>query len=48
LFMPLAVANVNLGSLYDCRPKDITALIFISSLLFLGLSFFALYAIQLL
>lgn len=48
LFMPLAVANVNLGSLYDCRPKDITALIFISSLLFLGLSFFALYAIRLL
>ena len=46
LFMPLAVANVNLGSLYDCRPKDITALIFISSLLFLGLSFFALYAIR--
>lgn len=46
LFMPLAVANVNLGSLYDCKPKDITALIFISSLLFLGLSFFALYAIR--
>ena len=46
LFMPLAVANVNLGSLYECKPKDITALIFISSLLFLGLSFFALYALE--
>ncbi len=46
LFMPLAVANVNLGSLYECRPKDITALIFISSLLFLGLSFFALSALE--
>lgn len=45
--MPLAVANVNLGSLYNCRPKDITALIFISSFLFLGFSFFALYAIKL-
>lgn len=47
LFMPLAVANVNLGSLYNCRPKDITALIFISSVLFLILSFFALYVIEL-
>ncbi len=46
LFMPLAVANVNLGSLYHCKPEDITALIFISSLLFLGLSFFILFAIQ--
>ncbi len=47
LFMPLAVANVNLGSLYNCRPKDITALIFISSLLFLGLSLFAPYILRL-
>ncbi len=46
LFMPLAVANVNLGSLYECKPKDITALIFVSSLLFLGLSFFALYVLE--
>ncbi|MEJ2468276.1 MAG: AEC family transporter, partial [Campylobacterales bacterium] len=28
MLMPLAVANVNLGSLYDCRPKEITALVF--------------------
>lgn len=40
MLMPLAVANVNLGSLYDCRPRDITALVFITSLLFLGISFF--------
>lgn len=46
LFMPLAVANVNLGSLYNCKPEDITALIFISSLIFLGLSFFILALIQ--
>lgn len=45
--MPLAVANVNLSSLYNCKPKDITALIFISSLIFLGFSFFALYVIKL-
>ena len=46
LCVPLAVSNVNLASLYNCKPKDITALIFISSLLFLGLSFFALYIIE--
>ena len=35
LMMPLAVANVNLASLYDCRPKLVTALVFISSITFL-------------
>ena len=39
LLMPLAVANVNLASLYDCKPKLTTALVFISSLLFLGVIF---------
>jgi len=40
LFMPLAVANVNLSSLYNCKPVDVTALIFITSLLFLVLFLF--------
>ena len=39
LMMPLAVANVNLASLYECSPKVVTALVFISSLLFLGVIF---------
>ncbi len=39
LMMPLAVANVNLASLYDCNPRVVTALVFISSLLFLGVIF---------
>jgi hypothetical protein len=39
LLMPLAVANVNLASLYDCKPRVVTALVFISSLLFLGIIF---------
>lgn len=39
LLMPLAVANVNLASLYDCEPKLVTALVFISSILFLGIIF---------
>ncbi|MBN2816592.1 MAG: AEC family transporter [Campylobacterales bacterium] len=39
LLMPLAVANVNLASLYDCKPRIVTALVFVSSLLFLGVIF---------
>jgi predicted permease len=35
MLTPLAVANINLASLYDCRPKDVTNLIFISTLLFI-------------
>ena len=39
LLMPLAVANVNIASLYNCKPKLVTALVFISSLLFLVVIF---------
>jgi predicted permease len=39
LLMPLAVANVNLASLYDCKPRIVTALVFISSIIFLGMIF---------
>ena len=39
LLMPLAVANVNLASLYDCEPKIVTALVLITSLLFLAVIF---------
>ena len=39
LLMPLAVANVNLASLYECQPRLVTALVFISSVLFLGVIF---------
>ena len=35
MLTPLAVANINLASLYDCRPQDVTALILISTLLFI-------------
>jgi len=41
LMMPLAVANINLASLYDCKPKIVTALVFISSLIFLVMIFIA-------
>ncbi len=39
LMMPLAVANVNLASLYDCNPRVVTALVLISSVMFLGFIF---------
>ncbi|WP_345992995.1 AEC family transporter [Sulfurimonas sp. HSL-1716] len=41
LMMPLAVANVNLASLYDCSPKVVTALVFMTSVMFLGVVFIA-------
>ncbi|MEN4052626.1 MULTISPECIES: AEC family transporter [Sulfurimonas] len=46
LIMPLAVANVNLASLYDCRPKVVTALVLISSFLFLGIIFVGIKALD--
>ncbi|WP_457744927.1 AEC family transporter [Sulfurimonas sp.] len=39
LLMPLAVANVNLSSLYNCEPKIVTALVMITSLAFLAVIF---------
>jgi len=39
MMVPLAVANINLASLYDCKPKDVTALILLSTLLFIPLLF---------
>jgi len=39
MITPLAVANINLASLYDCRPKDVTSLILISTLLFVPVLF---------
>ena len=39
MMTPLAVANINLASLYDCKPKDVTSLILVSTLLFIPLLF---------
>lgn len=35
MMVPLAVANINLASLYNCKPKDVTSLILLSTLLFI-------------
>ncbi len=39
MLVPLAVANVNLASLYNCAPKTVTAQVFITSVMFLGIVF---------
>lgn len=39
MMVPLAIANINLASLYECKPKDVTSLILLSTLLFIPLLF---------
>ena len=46
MLTPLAVANINLASLYDCRPKDVTSLILLSTLLFIPILFVLSYVIE--
>jgi len=46
MITPLAVANINLASLYNCKPKDVTSLILISTLLFIPILFVLAYIIN--
>jgi len=46
MMVPLAVANINLASLYDCRPKEVASLIMISTLLFIPILFMLSYIIN--
>jgi hypothetical protein len=39
MMVPLAVANINLASLYDCKPKVVTTLILLSTLIFIPILF---------
>ena len=39
MIVPLAVANINLASLYNCKPKEVTALILMSTLIFIPVLF---------
>ena len=39
LLMPLAIANVNFASLYNCRPQDLTVLILITTVFFMAIVF---------
>src|SRR3989338_7004569 len=38
LIVPLAVANVNLASLYNCSPRTVTVEVFTTSVVFLGIA----------
>ncbi|MDD4855021.1 MAG: AEC family transporter [Sulfuricurvum sp.] len=38
LIVPLAIANVNLASLYNCAPRTMTVQVFVTSVLFLGIA----------
>ena len=46
LMVPLAVNNVNMAALYNCRPHDVTSTILISSLAFIAFIYFYLGIIQ--
>jgi len=46
LIMPLAIANVNLASLYNCKPKTVTSLVLISSVAFLAIIFVAISILE--
>ncbi len=39
MITPLAVANINLASLYDCKPKSVSTLILISTIVFIPIVF---------
>jgi len=40
LLVPLAVTNVNISALYNCKPYDVTAVVFVSTVCFLILIYF--------
>jgi len=46
MMVPLAVANINLASLYNCKPKDVTSLILLSTLLFVPILFLLNYIVD--
>ena len=45
MMVPLAVANINLASLYNCKPKVVTSLILLSTLLFIPILFGVSYVV---
>ncbi len=46
LLMPLAIANINIASLFNCKPQELSALVFISSLIFLVAIFFGIKIVE--
>ncbi len=48
LLVPLAVNNVNISALYDCKPLEVTSVVFITTILFLIVLYFNLEIVKLL
>jgi malate permease and related proteins len=46
LIVPLAVNNVNIAALYNCKPIDVTAVVLVSTVVFLLLAYFDLEIIK--
>lgn len=46
LIVPLAVNNVNMAALYNCKPLDVTSIVMVSTLIFLVLAYFDLEIIK--
>ncbi|MCB9097844.1 AEC family transporter [Arcobacter aquimarinus] len=46
LMVPLAVNNVNIAALYNCKPFDVAATVLVSTALFVGLLYFYIYIIE--
>ena len=46
LIVPLAVNNVNIAALYNCKPLDVTSVVLVSTIIFLILAYFDLEIIK--
>ncbi len=45
LIVPLAITNISLASIFDCKPRVVTSLVFISSLVFIPYMMIAIFMI---
>ncbi len=46
VLVPMAITNVSLASIFDCKPKEVTTIVFISSLLFIPYIIIATYLLK--
>ncbi len=46
VLVPMAITNVSLASIFDCKPKDVTTIVFVSSLVFIPYIIIATYLLK--
>ncbi len=46
VLVPMAITNVSLASIFECKPKEVTTIVFISSLLFIPYIIIATYLLK--